>query len=140
LLKLLLRWQANSSREQISVISALLLFFQNLGGAIFLAVSEIAFNTELPKAPAKYAPGVDPEVVITASARGVPSVVPDSLLPGVLIAYSKDFDNTRYVAVRAAVGALLTAFGMGWKSIKKAKEEEEKEKEKEKRKGQSQRK
>jgi hypothetical protein len=121
--------QANSSREQISVISALLVFFQNLGGAIFLAISEIAFNTELPKALAKYAPSVDPEVVITAGARGVRSVVPDSLIPGVLIAYSKAFDDTRYVAVAAAVGALLTAFGMGWKSIKKAREEEEKEKE-----------
>jgi hypothetical protein len=132
LLKLLLRWQADSSRKQISVISALLVFFQNLGGPIFLAVSEIAFNTELPKALAKYVPGVDPEVVITASARGVRSVVLDNLLPGVLISYSKAFDDTRYVAVRAAVGALLTAFGMRWKSIKKAKEEGEKEREEEK--------
>jgi hypothetical protein len=122
--------QASSSREQISVISALLVFFQNLGGAIFLAVSEIAFNTELPKALAKYAAGVDSEVVIAAGARGVRSVVPDNLLPGVLIAYSKAFDDTRYVAVAAAVGALLTAFGMGWKSIKKVKEEGEKEEEK----------
>jgi hypothetical protein len=103
LLKLLLRWQANSSRKQISVISALLVFFQNLGGPIFLAVSEIAFHTELPKALAKYAPGVDPEVVITAGARGVRSVVRDNLLPGVLIAYSKAFDDPRYVAVGTAV-------------------------------------
>jgi hypothetical protein len=124
--------QANSSREQISIISAVLVFSQNLGGAIFLGVSEIAFNTELPKALAKYAPGVDPEVVITAGARDVRSVVPDRLLPGVLIAYSKAFDDTRYVTVGAAVGALLTAFGMRWKSIKKAKEEEEEEEEQEK--------
>jgi len=46
----ILAMQASSSREQISVISTLLVFFQNLGGAIFLAVSEIVFNTELPKA------------------------------------------------------------------------------------------
>ena len=45
---------------------------------------------------------------------------------------SKAFDDTRYVTVGAAVGALLTAFGMRWKSIKKAKEEEEEEEEKEK--------
>jgi hypothetical protein len=133
--------QANSSREQISAISALLVFFQNLGGAIFLAVSEIAFNTELPKALSKYALGVDPEVVITAGARGVRSVVPDRLLPGVLIAYSKAFDDTCYVTVGAAVGALLTAFGMRWKSIKKAKEKKMKRKRKRKRrKEQSQRK
>jgi hypothetical protein len=124
--------QANSSREQISVISALLVFFQNLGGAICLAVSEIAFNTELPKALDKYAPGVDPEVIITAGARGVRSVVPENLLPGVLLAYSKAFDDTRYVAVAATVGALLTAFGMGWKSIKKAEEEDENEEEEKK--------
>jgi hypothetical protein len=81
--------QANSSRDQISVISARLIFFQNLGGAIFLAVSKIAFNTELPKALAKYALGIDSEVVITVGVRGVRSVVPDNLLPSVLIAYSK---------------------------------------------------
>jgi hypothetical protein len=53
-------------------------------------------------------------------------------LPGVLLAYSKAFDDTRYVAVAATVGALLTAFGMGWKSIKKAEEEDENEEEEKK--------
>lgn len=121
--------QANSSRDQISVISALLVFFQNLGGTIFLAIAQISFSNELPRALAKYAPGVDAETVISAGATAVRSVVIDELLPGVLMAYSRAFDNTRYVAIGASVGALLTAFGMGWKSIKKPKEEEDRERE-----------
>ena len=115
--------QNNSSREQISIASALLVFCQNLGGSIFLALSEVAFNTELRRALVKYAPDVDPETVIVAGASAVRSVVPPASLHGVLVAYSKAFDYTRYVAVGAAGGALLTAFGMGWKSIKKPKTE-----------------
>lgn len=115
--------QNNSSREQISIASALLVFFQNLGGTIFLTFSEVAFNTELRKALAQYAPEVDPETVIVAGALAVRSVVPAASLHVVLVAYSRAFDYTRYVAVGAAGGALLTAFGMGWKSIKKPKAE-----------------
>jgi hypothetical protein len=110
-------------KEQISIVSALLAFCQNLGAALFLAFSEIAFNTELRKALVTYAPDVDPETVIEAGASAVRSVVPPALLPGALVAYSKAFDYTRYVAVGAAGGALLTAFGMGWKNIKKPKAE-----------------
>lgn len=113
----------NCPQEQISVVSALLVFCQNLGGTFFLTFAELTFNTELRKGLIEYAPNVDPDMVIAAGASAVRTVVPPDALQQVLVAYSKAFDYTRYVATGAAGGALLTAFGMGWKSIKKSKVE-----------------
>jgi hypothetical protein len=111
--------QNNSSKEEISIVNALVVFSQNLGGAVFLSLAEVIFSNGLRHDLASYAPEVNPEVVIVAGATAVRGVVPAASLPGVLLAYNKSFDRVMYLATGAAGGAFLFAFGMRWMSIKK---------------------
>ena len=111
--------QNNSSKEEISIVNALVVFSQNLGGAVFLSLAEVVFSNGLRHGLATYAPEVNPEVVIEVGATGVRSAVPVTSLPGVLLAYSKAFDHVMYLATGAAGGAFLFSFGMRWMSIKK---------------------
>jgi hypothetical protein len=112
--------QNNSSKEEISIVNALVVFSQNLGGALFLSLAEVIFSSSLRNGLATYAPEVNPDVVIVAGATAVRTVMPAASLPGVLLAYSKAFDHVMFLATGAAGGAFLFAFGMRWMSIKKA--------------------
>lgn len=47
------------------------------------------------------------------------NAVPANLLLGVLLAYSKSFGHVMYLAMGAACGAFVSAFGIGWVRLKK---------------------
>ena len=76
-------------QEEISIGNGVVVFFQFLGGAIFLAVSESVFSSKLLKALAAHAPQVNAEAVVAAGAAAVNSVVAANDLPGVLLAYNE---------------------------------------------------
>jgi hypothetical protein len=116
--------QNNSNKEEIPIVNALVVFAQNLGGAVFLSLDQIIFGSGLRHYLEIYAPEVNPRVVIAAGAIGIRGVVPAASLPGVLLAYSKSFDRVMYLATGAAGGAILAAFGMRWMNIKKKANEE----------------
>lgn len=113
--------QNSASQQESSIAAALVVFSQNLSGAIFLSLAQVIFSNQLRHTLVTYAPGVNPEVLVAAGASGsdVRSAVPAALLPGVLLAYSKAFDRTMYLAVGAACGAFVFAIGMGWVRLKK---------------------
>jgi hypothetical protein len=111
--------QNNAPKEEISTVNALVVFSQNLGGVVWLTLAQVVFSNHLRYGLETYAPDVNPELVIVAGARGVREAVPAALLPGVLLAYSKAFDHVMYLTTGAAGATFLSAFGMGWKSIKK---------------------
>jgi hypothetical protein len=113
--------QNNCARHELPIVNALVVFSQNLGGAVFLSVAELIFNNALRHYLAIQVPQIDPELVIAAGATGLETVVPAASLPGVLIAYTKSVDKVMYIAIGTAGGSFMFAFGMGWTSIKKAK-------------------
>ncbi|KAK9342227.1 major facilitator superfamily domain-containing protein [Lipomyces starkeyi] len=111
--------QNNSSKAEVSIVNALVVFSQNLGGAIFLSLDQIVFSSGLRHYLPIYAPEVSPEVVIAAGATGIHGAVSGASLPGVLLAYSKSINQVMHLGTGAAGGALIFAFGMGWVNIKK---------------------
>jgi hypothetical protein len=111
--------QNNSSKEEISVVNALVVFFQNLGAMVFLSLAEVVFSNGLRHGLATYAPEVNSETIITAGATVLRTSVPEVSLPGVILAYSKAFDGVMYLATGAAGGAFIFAFGMRWMNIEK---------------------
>ena len=113
--------QNNSTKETVSILTALVVFSQQFGGAVFLSLAEVIFGTSLRDNLAIFAPNVSVETVIAAGATGFRSVVPAASLAGVLLAYSGAVDQVMYLSTGVAGGALLSAFGMGWVRIEKTK-------------------
>jgi hypothetical protein len=84
-------------QNEISIGNATVVFFQFLGGSIFLAIAESVFTSQLIKELAICAPTVNAQSVVAAGAAAVASVVSPGNLPGVLEAYNKSI-VTVYVA------------------------------------------
>jgi len=97
----------------------MVVFSQVLGGAVFLSLGQVIFGNRLRYGIALYSPEVDAERVIIAGATAVRDIVTGPSLPGVILAYSKAFDNVMYLAAGVGGGQLLFSLGMGWVNIKK---------------------
>jgi hypothetical protein len=100
---------------------SLVMFSQFFGAALFLSFSQTIFSTTLTHELPILAPGVNATAVINAGASTFRSVVPKALIPGVLLSYDKAIDRVFYLATGSAVAAFVVCWGMGWKSVKKAK-------------------
>lgn len=107
--------------EQNSVGMALLIFNQGLGGALFQSFAQIALTNGLKNALPHFAPNVNAQMVIDAGATGIRSVVAKVDLRNVLLAYSQAVNHVFYLTTGAALGGFVFSFGLGWKSVKKAK-------------------
>ncbi len=103
---------------------AIIIFAQQFGGSVWLAIASTTFNTGLANALAKYAPGVDPKLIATAGATGYRNVIPAASVEGVIKSYNEAVNHDFYIAAGAAVATFFFSWGMGWKSVKKAKKVE----------------
>jgi hypothetical protein len=111
--------QNNSEKDEVSIVNALVVFSQNLGGAVFLAMDQVIFSSSLKHYLMHYVPDIDPQAVINAGAVSIRKVVSAESLPGVLLAYSKSINRVMYFATGISAGSLFLSFGMRWMSIKK---------------------
>lgn len=87
--------------SQIAVGTALLVFSQYFGGALFLAFGQTLFSNSLGPALKTWAPGVDKELILSVGATAVRTVVSAEELPGVLRAYNQALVHT-WVSLYAA--------------------------------------
>lgn len=104
---------------------ALMIFCQQFGGSVFLAVASTTFSSSLSSALTKFAPAVNPKVVAAAGATGYRSVVSPADVPGVILAYSQAVNYVFYLGAGCAATCFVFAWGMGWKSVKKGKKKGE---------------
>lgn len=120
--------QQHISKQDLAVGTAVVSFFQFFGGSIFLAFAQTAFSNLLKTSLHRYAPGVNPEVVLESGATDIRAVVSAADLGGVIKAYSQAISKTFYVGVGAAAVSAISALGLGWKpvekKVKKVKKEE----------------
>jgi len=93
-------------------------FFQFLGGAIFLGIAENIFVSGLKDALAKYAPDLDAGVIVRAGAIGLQKVVEKDDIPRVVLAYSDAIMGVFYLGIAGGVLAFFFSFGMKWASVK----------------------
>ena len=107
--------------EMVSIGTALVVFAQSFGGALFLATGETDFASSLVKALPRHAPNVSAQTVLVAGATAFRDIVPKQELAGVVQAYNDAIVNTFYLATGGAAAVFFFAWGMGWKSVKKAK-------------------
>lgn len=103
---------------QIPIAMAILIFCQNLGGAVLLIVAQTVFSSSLRDQLTQLVPDADAALIIAAGARSVRQVVSGEQLAGVLQAYSVSVDRVMYLGVATSAAAFAFACGLGWKDIR----------------------
>jgi MFS family permease len=105
------------SRQDVSIGASLMMFSQNLGGAVFISVGNNIFDTQLAKNLAKIS-GINVGSVIATGATELRNMVPASLLPQVLVAYNNALRATFYLVTALTCCAIFGALAMEWRSVK----------------------
>ncbi|KAJ7061484.1 major facilitator superfamily domain-containing protein [Mycena amicta] len=106
------------SLEDIPTGTSLLIFFQTLGGAVFVSVGQNVFTNTLVQGLVKNVPGVEPSVVLNAGATSLRSAVPSESVAAVVEAYNNAFISAFYVSTAMACMCLFGAAAMEWRSVK----------------------
>jgi MFS family permease len=79
--------QSVVAQADISSITAIMIFFQTISGAIFVSIGQTLFTNQLVKAVPKYVPGLDPATVVATGATRLKDTFSATELPGVIRAY-----------------------------------------------------
>lgn len=111
--------QATLSAQDIAIGTAIFVFAETAGGAIFIAVGQNIFTNQLMKhVVAANIPQLDPALILQTGATQLRSLVPPQYLRPLLVAYNKAVIRTWYVVVGMAALSIVGAFFMEWKSVK----------------------
>ncbi|KAK2590819.1 hypothetical protein QQS21_011483 [Conoideocrella luteorostrata] len=110
--------------HQLPVAMGILMFCSQLSGSLLVSFRNTIFYNSFRTLLPKYAPSVDPAIVVAAGATQFRDTVPPSALHNVLIAYAKSVDRVYYLGVGCGVATFVSAWGMGWKDVRKTKKPE----------------
>ncbi|KAI4279705.1 MAG: hypothetical protein L6R35_006038 [Caloplaca aegaea] len=81
--------QATAPAVDLAEVTAMLLFFQTLGGAFMVSAAQAAFVNTLVKVLPRSAPGIDPLIVVSTGATELRKVFLVDHIPGILVAYMR---------------------------------------------------
>lgn len=103
----------------IAISTALILFIQIFGGAIFIAEMQNVFARHLIQELISLdIPGLDPQLVFTAGATGLRSLVSEEDLPQVLVQYNEAVVKTFQIGLILSCISIIGALGIEWRSVK----------------------
>ncbi|KAK6425937.1 MFS sugar transporter [Oleoguttula sp. CCFEE 5521] len=105
-------------KADVPIGTAIAMFSQTLGGALFISVAQNVFTNSLLKNVIAAAPGLDKAKILSTGATNLKNAVPIEFLPAVQMAYNSALRDTFYVGVATAVASILGAVMFEWKSVK----------------------
>ena len=109
--------QATSKPEDISAVSAIVLFFQTVGGSFFVSAGEAAYENKLLGTLAANAPGVSPATVLAVGQTGLREAFNSEQLAGVLKSYVTGLQTAFIIAIASAGASFFVAFASPWQRI-----------------------
>ena len=110
--------QAVLPLKDVPTGTALAMFCQTFGGALFVSVAQNIFNNRLTTEILKDVNGLDPNIILHVGATSLRDQIPKALLPGVQHAYNTALTNTWYIAVAMVCLSAISAVFVEWKSVK----------------------
>lgn len=113
--------QAGLPDVDVPVGTAMIMFSQMLGGALFISVAQNVFTNKLRENIVALVPSIDPAIIINTGATQLKSAINNidsGLLPAVLTAYNKSLTSTFYVTVATGALSIFGAVLMPWLSVK----------------------
>ncbi|KEF54120.1 uncharacterized protein A1O9_09915 [Exophiala aquamarina CBS 119918] len=109
--------QVNAKPEDISSSSAIMLFFQTIGGSLCLSAAQAAFNNRLLNKLATTAPGIDPATVLLVGATEIRSAFDSSEISAVVEAYMSGLKSVFAITIGAFGVCCVLSLCMGWKKL-----------------------
>ncbi|KAH8657674.1 efflux pump antibiotic resistance protein [Xylariales sp. PMI_506] len=109
--------QGNAKPEDLAIVTAVLMFFQTIGGAFLLSAAQSAFVNKLVSVLAYSAPGVDPSAVVATGATELRNVFTAEQVPGILVAYMAGLKVTFAIAVGAVGFAFVISLFSSWRRL-----------------------
>ena len=117
--------------EDVPIGTACIIFFQTLGGALFIAVAQTVFQNGIVRAAKELVPDIDPLLLLATGATQLRDVLTkigkQDELPLVLKVYMAGLKDAFRVSVGLASAAVLTTVFVEWKSIKSEKSKRNRE-------------
>jgi hypothetical protein len=110
--------QASVIPSDISSVSAIILFFQSIGGAIFISAAQAGFANKLLKELPIRAPTVNPGLVIATGATDLRKVFNAEELPGILSAFMEGLRVSYITSIACACATSFIAFAPRWENLK----------------------
>jgi len=108
--------------EDVPIGTACIIFFQTLGGALFIAVAQTVFQNGIVRAAKELLPDINPLLLLGTGATQLRDVLTklgkQDELPQVLKVYMVGLRDAYRVSVGLAAAAVLTTIFVEWKSIK----------------------
>lgn len=117
----LMALQAELSNKDLATGTAIIVFTQTIGGSMFVSVAENVFNNKLVSYTLEYAPGMDPNTVLSAGATSIQQIIKEQFpkyLEGVTLAYNDAITQTFLVSASMAAVSLFGSGFMPWGSVK----------------------
>jgi len=102
----------------VPIGTAIVMFCQTLGGAIFISVAQNIFTNRLLSNVISIVPDLNPSIVLQSGATNLVTAIPAQYLSGVIEAYNDAITTAFYVAVATAALSIFGAVCMEWKSVK----------------------
>jgi len=104
--------------SEVPIGTSIIIFLQTLGGALFVSIGQNVFSNKLLQGLAKYAPSIDPSIILKIGATSIQGTVDKSVLPGVTLAYNDALTHSFLVAAVMAAFTMVGSAAIEWKSVK----------------------
>ncbi|CUS13800.1 unnamed protein product [Tuber aestivum] len=104
--------------EDVPTGTAVIVFFQTLGGALFISVGQNVFSNKLVAGLSESLPNIDPVAILNTGATSLKSTFPADMQPAILKAYNHALIECFYPAVAMSVVGVIASFGVEWASVK----------------------
>lgn len=104
--------------SDISSATAMILFFQTIGGAFFVSAAQSAFTNRLTDTLATNTLSINAAQVIITGVGELRSVFPSDVIPGLLRSYLSGIHASFIIAILAAAIATAVSFFSDWRTIK----------------------
>jgi hypothetical protein len=102
--------QAIVEPADISSITAIMIFWQTISGAVFVSVGQTLFTNKLIKTASMLVPDVSPQLVIATGATELRKVFSASQLPGLIASYMAGLKDAYALGIALAGLSALVAF------------------------------
>jgi MFS transporter, DHA2 family, glioxin efflux transporter len=110
--------QALAEPTDLAAATAMLLFFQAMGGALMVSAAETGFTNTLIRKLVEYAPGIDVAHVLNTGASELRATFSGDELTAILASYTDGLQVSFSIVIALTGLATLAGLAMPWKSIK----------------------